>query len=517
MPRLLRLLPAAALVALAAPPAAAQTPPGRLDPTFSTDGVAFGTVADSEARDVIVDADGLVTIAGTFEQACGTGTAGFVARYTADGEPLASFGQNGVVRFADDCNADTEADRIVALPDGSFLLVGESDVLGEEVQRVLPTGAATCRTSLGFGVLTGGAAATPEGDVVVATTRLGGGGPSGVTKIDVHYGTGACPVATEFGTDGTADFALLGLGSVEMGDVAVQPDGRIVATGGNAAGAFVARLTPAGARDPFFGPNGVGFTVGSGEARFATSVATGPTGDIVVAGSEQVAGSQDQWYVQRFRFDGIPDVAFSDDSVVLFPPGSGLSGGVTGLTIDDDNQVVLVGRAVAVTPAGATRSWAIARLSPDGRFDAPFGQDGITVERPFGLQGELAAVTFQPGGNPIVAGYVSLPTGGDVWAVARYEGKAPVAAEAAPLAAGTRLTIAPNPAVSRATVTVEQHEAGSLRVSLVDALGREVAVVHDGALAAGTHRLALPLGALAPGVYAVRAAGVAPARVVVAR
>ncbi len=58
-----------------------------------------------------------------------------------------------------------------------------------------------------------------------------------------------------------------------------------------------------------------------------------------------------------------------------------------------------------------------------------------------------------------------------------------------------------------------------MRVVVADALGRIVAVLHEGALAAGSMRLSLPAG-LAAGVYAVVAEGgasVARARWVVAR
>jgi hypothetical protein len=44
-------------------------------------------------------------------------------------------------------------------------------------------------------------------------------------------------------------------------------------------------------------------------------------------------------------------------------------------------------------------------------------------------------------------------------------------------------------------------------MALYDVLGREVAVLHDGPLAAGAHRLALDASRLPPGVYVVRAVG----------
>ncbi|WP_412070061.1 Ig-like domain-containing protein [Rubrivirga sp. IMCC43871] len=66
------------------------------------------------------------------------------------------------------------------------------------------------------------------------------------------------------------------------------------------------------------------------------------------------------------------------------------------------------------------------------------------------------------------------------------------------------VAVVPNPATSRARIAVSTSAAGDTRVVVIDALGREVARPHDGPLAAGDHTLALGLGDLAPGVYAVR-------------
>ena len=63
--------------------------------------------------------------------------------------------------------------------------------------------------------------------------------------------------------------------------------------------------------------------------------------------------------------------------------------------------------------------------------------------------------------------------------------------------------IAPNPTAGRATVSWTLAEAGPARVAVVDLLGREVAVLADGAFAAGPQRAEVPAG-LAPGVYVVR-------------
>ena len=81
---------------------------------------------------------------------------------------------------------------------------------------------------------------------------------------------------------------------------------------------------------------------------------------------------------------------------------------------------------------------------------------------------------------------------------------APAAVEAA--ARGVELGApAPNPVTGSARLAVALGEAGPVRVAAYDALGREVAVLHDGPLGAGQHAVRFDAAGLAPGAYVVRA------------
>ena len=80
----------------------------------------------------------------------------------------------------------------------------------------------------------------------------------------------------------------------------------------------------------------------------------------------------------------------------------------------------------------------------------------------------------------------------------------PVAADEGPGAASLALGVAPNPVSDAARVALTLAEATpALTVTVVDALGRRVVVLHEGSLAPGTHAFALGADALAPGVYVV--------------
>ena len=63
--------------------------------------------------------------------------------------------------------------------------------------------------------------------------------------------------------------------------------------------------------------------------------------------------------------------------------------------------------------------------------------------------------------------------------------------------------VAPNPSSGSARVSFAVPEAGTVRVSVVDVQGREVAVLVDGSVSAGRHEARLDRG-LAAGVYVVR-------------
>ncbi len=64
--------------------------------------------------------------------------------------------------------------------------------------------------------------------------------------------------------------------------------------------------------------------------------------------------------------------------------------------------------------------------------------------------------------------------------------------------------VAPNPARGAARLPLTLDADATVEAAVYDALGRRVAVVSDGPLAAGAHAIPLEAGALAPGVYVVR-------------
>lgn len=67
--------------------------------------------------------------------------------------------------------------------------------------------------------------------------------------------------------------------------------------------------------------------------------------------------------------------------------------------------------------------------------------------------------------------------------------------------------LAPNPARAGARLAISLPVSGDVTVEVFDALGRRVALVHNGPLAAGTSRVRVPTTDLVPGAYVVRTSG----------
>lgn len=82
------------------------------------------------------------------------------------------------------------------------------------------------------------------------------------------------------------------------------------------------------------------------------------------------------------------------------------------------------------------------------------------------------------------------------------------------------LAVAPNPSTGAARVLLTTSAATDASVTVWDAVGRQVAQLHDGPLSAGAHSFALDGVALAPGVYLARVAvgeAVSTARLTITR
>ena len=207
--------------------------------------------------------------------------------------------------------------------------------------------------------------------------------------------------------------------------------------------------------------------------------------------------------------------------------------GDQGIWVQDD--LLRPGSKRQVLPANGGRFWNVDFGSPDvgvavdlteSRRIVRTGDGGETWEPTGGYPGPVQPGTQRLIGVDLldenvgaVAGYESLlgatDSGGGF---PTYVGgppvdKAPDAPQPLDGAAVTLAAPAPNPVRQSARIAYALAEKGTVRLSLIDMLGREVAVLAEGPRSAGEHESRLDASALASGVYVVRLATAAGAAV----
>jgi uncharacterized delta-60 repeat protein len=210
--------------------------------------------ARDEARGVAIQADGGIVVAGTRVV---FGNDDFImARYTPDGELDSSFDGDG--KQQTDFAGESDDARALAV----------RELGGGEVRIVV---AGSARTA---GELDGALAA---------------------------YTTDGSPDATFGGGDGMATFELSGAPFDRLYDVAFQADGKILASGiVEAPGFGLIRTTSAGSLDPSFGGDGrVSTAFGPGQIG-AQGVAVQPNSRIVAAGGELIDQSGSDFFLARY-------------------------------------------------------------------------------------------------------------------------------------------------------------------------------------------------------------------------
>jgi hypothetical protein len=157
-----------------------------------------------------------------------------------------------------------------------------------------------------------------------------------------------------------------------------------------------------------------------------------------------------------------------------------------------EEQAEVVAHGMLVTPSGSAgallvRERRIATATVFGRTTVD-----TTITYRFVTRGTLEATIDADGRDRVTgAGYTVITTG-----TATHPPEGSAGLVLAPPA--------PNPATHDARLAFALDAPRAVRLAVYDALGREVALVAEGALGAGPHTFALDAGRLAPGAYAVR-------------
>ena len=199
-------------------------------------------------------------------------------------------------------------------------------------------------------------------------------------------------------------------------DLAIQPDGKIVAAGYTEPGAnyvmTLVRYNTDGTLDNSFNSDGIAFVNVSNDNP-CYSIALQDDGKIVAAGY-YYNGTDRDFTIVRFNSDGSLDVSFGDNGIVTTVIGTG-DETAESVATQSDGKIIITG----YYDNGTDEDIVLARFNSDGEFDDSFGENGI-VKTPVGTRDDIAkAVALQSDGKIVVAGYYDNGLDKDV-AILRY-------------------------------------------------------------------------------------------------
>ncbi len=405
---------------------------GEIDKRFGIGGRVVTPFASgpSLARSVAVHADGTIVAAGAVFTPAGPDFA--VARYLANGTLDTSFGGTGTVTVDFGGSVD-DGWPVAVQADGKIIAGGLVAVSG----------------SIDFGLV----------------------------RFNVDGS-----LDTSFGGDGTVTTAFLPGTTDALIDLAVQPDGKIVAVGNvnrgfGTANFALARYHADGSLDATFGVNGLVITdvstPSAPRSDAAQAVVLQPDGKIVVGGISFTGTVTNQDFAfARYHADGTLDTTFgvngtasvdifrgltllqdidlqSDGKIIaaggirlgpfeahgvvtrLLADGSldvsfGMGGTITtpaigpipDITVRPDGKLLAV--SAAFSQHERSSDFAVARYLADGSLDPSFGFGTGIIRTDFTASEHAAAVAVQTNGRIVAAGSVSLPDGSGHFALARY-------------------------------------------------------------------------------------------------
>jgi uncharacterized delta-60 repeat protein len=324
---------------------------GSLDTTFGTDGIVTSSleVRTNVVPPVAIQPNGKIVVAGT----PGTNTfpeSWAVLRYNTDGTPDTSFGESGRVTTAFE-HFDARPVAIVIQSNGR-ILVGGSGYVPFSIDKQLE----------------------------FIFSRYD---PDGTLD-------------KSFGEEGLA-YSISSVRTDGMTGMAVQPDGKIVATGSTIGFPqsydwLVSRFNGDGSVDASFGSGGKVVT-DMGRLDTSRAVAVWPNGKIVVAGTTEdfgFEGTHADIAVARYNSDGSVDKTFGEDGSVTTDLGK--TEDVSGLACRIDGKIHVAG-SISDGPIQSPGSsdFLLVRYNSDGSRDTRFGSDGI-LTTDFGKQEKATSI-----------------------------------------------------------------------------------------------------------------------------
>jgi len=196
-----------------------------------------------------------------------------------------------------------------------------------------------------------------------------------------------------YNADGTADQTFGQDGTVAVGFFAfaltIQPDGRIVAAGSGGNDEHpdfaLSRYMPDGSLDRSFGRGGTAL-INFGGSEGAGAVAVQPDGKLVATGSSDALGNMplpnepphNDGALARYTANGTLDTSFGRHGKVLTTAdrSGDLESGASGVAIQPDGKIVAAGSLGPEDTGDEDWDFLVVRYTAQGRLDGSFGNGG---------------------------------------------------------------------------------------------------------------------------------------------
>jgi uncharacterized delta-60 repeat protein len=240
-------------------------------------------------------------------------------------------------------------------------------------------------------------------------------------SVKAHEGHPDENLDLTFGNNGkvVTDFT----GSMDVGfAITLQPDGKIIVAGQAANTATngtdygLARYNADGSLDSSFGTNGKVLTDVGGQGDVISAIALQPDGKIVAAGFSFTENIFD-FSVVRYNANGTPDPSFGNGGKVLTDFQNN-DDEAFALTIQPDGKIVLAG---FTADSNFDLDFALVRYHTDGNLDNSFGTGGKVITDFSGSDDQGFSLIRQTDGKLIVGGLaISTKSFESNFALARY-------------------------------------------------------------------------------------------------
>jgi uncharacterized delta-60 repeat protein len=376
---------------------------GQLDGAFGSGGkVVTDLGGDEGILAVTAQPDGKIIAAGASNAFPGRGFT--IARYDAFGDLDATWGREGIVNTTFFGGRD-EAIAAYCQPDGEVIVAGRVQDVGENYRFGLVRYDTLGNLDPSFG--TDGKVTTGLFDLeVAADVAFQSDGKPVVVGFGISNDLRGAVLA-RYNSDGTLDssFGTGGKvisnppgGFIQIRGCAIEPDNKIVVGGFGTAGFELMRYNVDGGIDTGFGTNGIVTTSFGNAFSGAFDIAVSPDGRIVAAGrvdSAPVFTAHSA--LARYNYDGSLDVTFGNGGKVISPLDS-FYDEVFGVAILSDGRIVTCGH----TASGLVF---VARYTVDGSLDANFATGGfIMTSFKAGAISTAYSITVLPDGRVVAGG-----------------------------------------------------------------------------------------------------------------